>query len=932
MTDGFAGARWWKFDFHTHTPASEDYGKGPQQERLRARSPREWLLDFMRAEVDCVAVTDHNTGAWIDELKTAYGELKVEAPPDFRPLHLFPGVEINVNGGVHVLAILGPGKSRSDIDSLLGAVGLPGSGSASLEGCSSRSVVQVANAIRQAGGLAIPAHVDGHSGLFTVCKGGTLGQVFDCNAIEAAEVLDPSSQKPSVNGKRCPAWSEVLGSDSHHPSGNDGQRHPGSHYTWVKMGTPSLEGLRLALLDGAPLSIRRSDVAGEDPNDHARLVVESVEIADARYAGRGLRPLMARFSPWMTTLIGGRGTGKSTVLEMVRLGMRRKDELPAELREDFDRFASVPASRGERGALTEETRVMLTLRKDGGRFRVNWKQGGGLPAIEEEDEGGAWKESPGEVRGRFPVRIFSQKQVFALSNDPGALLRLIDEAPPVKRADWDARWQELETRFLRLRSQARELGAQLGERSRVEGELADVRRQLTVFEEGGHRELLVSYQRLGRQRRVLDDRDAELERAGESIRSSASEIEPSDLRAEDFDAAAPAEAEALGLLEEAVRKQRDLSSRLLALASDLEAFRQDWAERLRGSSWVREEEAVGGRYRALVERLEEEGVEDPTAYGALVLRRETLERKIAEFDGLENRMQQIEKQARDTLAELESWRVKRSEDRIAFLERVLQGNEFVKIEVVPFGSEGKLAEPEFRQRLGREDGRLENDILSEAGDVGLLAELYAELPDQAEARVTQVRSRIGEIKREIGAAARGETSGKRTQWFQNHVEKLRPEQIDRLALWWPEDGLKVGYRRAGTERFVPIEQGSPGQKSAAILAFLLSYGEEPILLDQPEDDLDNHLIYDLIVRQIRGNKRRRQVIVATHNPNIVVNGDAEMVIAMDHNGGQCVVVGGGTGCLQEPGVREEICRVMEGGRKAFEARYKRLLEEMDRAR
>jgi Predicted metal-dependent phosphoesterases (PHP family) len=58
------GARWWKFDFHTHTPASKDYGKGPDQAQLGLRTPREWLLDFMRAGIDCVAVTDHNSGAW----------------------------------------------------------------------------------------------------------------------------------------------------------------------------------------------------------------------------------------------------------------------------------------------------------------------------------------------------------------------------------------------------------------------------------------------------------------------------------------------------------------------------------------------------------------------------------------------------------------------------------------------------------------------------------------------------------------------------------------------------------------------------------------------------------------------------------------------------------------------------------------------------
>ena len=83
------GARWWKFDFHTHTPASVDYGKGTDQRRLRQITPKEWLLGFMRAGVDCVAVTDHNTGEWIDKLKEALQELEQEEHPEFRSLYLF---------------------------------------------------------------------------------------------------------------------------------------------------------------------------------------------------------------------------------------------------------------------------------------------------------------------------------------------------------------------------------------------------------------------------------------------------------------------------------------------------------------------------------------------------------------------------------------------------------------------------------------------------------------------------------------------------------------------------------------------------------------------------------------------------------------------------------------------------------------------------
>src|SRR5690554_2699724 len=118
----WAGAKWWKFDFHTHSPASEDYGKGPDQARYKQISCRDWLLDYMNNGIDCVAVTDHNSGAWIDPLKQALLELATEGHPNYRPLYIFPGVEITVQGNVHILAIFDRDRTTSDIDSLLGAV------------------------------------------------------------------------------------------------------------------------------------------------------------------------------------------------------------------------------------------------------------------------------------------------------------------------------------------------------------------------------------------------------------------------------------------------------------------------------------------------------------------------------------------------------------------------------------------------------------------------------------------------------------------------------------------------------------------------------------------------------------------------------------------------------------------------------------------
>ena len=86
----YPGARWWKFDLHTHTPKSMDYGKGDKGSTLTQLETKEWLLGFMRAEIDCLVITDHNTGEWIDPLKEALDELKRMQHADFRSLGPVP--------------------------------------------------------------------------------------------------------------------------------------------------------------------------------------------------------------------------------------------------------------------------------------------------------------------------------------------------------------------------------------------------------------------------------------------------------------------------------------------------------------------------------------------------------------------------------------------------------------------------------------------------------------------------------------------------------------------------------------------------------------------------------------------------------------------------------------------------------------------------
>jgi predicted ATPase len=92
---------------------------------------------------------------------------------------------------------------------------------------------------------------------------------------------------------------------------------------------------------------------------------------------------------------------------------------------------------------------------------------------------------------------------------------------------------------------------------------------------------------------------------------------------------------------------------------------------------------------------------------------------------------------------------------------------------------------------------------------------------------------------------------------------------------------------------------------------------KPIIFDQPEDDLDNEFIISNLISLFKELKLYRQVIIVTHNANLVVNADAEQVIVASNNDGNLSYV---SGSLENSSINSKICKILEGGKRAFEKR------------
>jgi ABC-type lipoprotein export system ATPase subunit len=244
----------------------------------------------------------------------------------------------------------------------------------------------------------------------------------------------------------------------------------------------------------------------------------------------------------------------------------------------------------------------------------------------------------------------------------------------------------------------------------------------------------------------------------------------------------------------------------------------------------------------------------------------------------------------------------------------------------------------YKMRMQYEDVSLNSSIVLKQSFVAFLNECISlrsgamnELVEKTVAGFKkQTKADIEDnIKNIVNEALHGNVTFKGGYDVQAFMSKL-------FAECWYELTLNVEYDGDN------LKDMSPGKRSFVILKLLLDFSEKkcPILIDQPEDNLDNRAIYGELVKYIRRKKKERQIILVTHNPNIVVGADSEEVIIANQNGKNSpntdkikfqYKIGGleysskrkndeSIPILDRCGIREHVCDILEGGEKAFRDR------------
>ena len=944
----YQGMRWFKCDLQVHTP--EDGKHWDPDDPLRLPNPRrpkkegkpdesdiqEKARCFLRRcydlKLEAIAITDHNFSAYkdnrdrflthlIEQNQTVAHEIGRE------PLWIFPGFEIDI--GYHLLCLFEPvtqGRRLDGISDILTKMGLPPDqrfqdGSPRLlrhegQNVSLRTVLKIVQ--DEYGGIVIAPHAFSDKGIVNNPANKEDYKNENLLCVEVTRYPLEVPEKPILMGEnqiwrranRQPAYIKSSDGKStlREVTGNPKPNALGYRFSWIKMSKPSIEGLRQAFLDNES-RIRLQETSPDHDHPHGRIV--SFEVAAVAF----LENQKIIFSPNLNCVIGGRGTGKSTILEYVRTAVRLEDDYLAKLEVERIRRTLQPSS-----ILTLEWRSADDV-IDRFEFR---------PGLVKAQVIGREVTDPATVFKNLDIQLFSQRQTSSLAQlddhgQPSFLLPLIDRLCGEK--------------LLRLKESEELLIARISQvlalqrlQQRIEQEQRKLEQELTELTRQWNARLAV--QEESERHRHAQDADRYLKRLQENAERLHHQWS--------------------GLLDDLIQTHSPIGSVLKNwptreyfehLDNDVEKAKIQFAQEVRDAldrysarvrqltdksrEWPVVQQEIRHVEQAFIEACARHGLQ-PNEVERLREIDAQRRSKSAEVEQKKAESERVHKEVKDLEKMLEElyglWRLQ-WQTRKKHIEELLASE---GIRQVPY-NDGKTADAkrpfiEAVIKYSADSGdfvshwnRLAPDRRTQLGrqwdDLGLeVFKLFLSQAEQIPSPWVLLESWFNDSK------VIPQSMMSYVQDIKKHLQSTQSDLWDRISLTRVKDSVDlILYRGDGTVAgSLQNRSLSDGQRNTAVLSLLLAKGTGPVFIDQPENELDSDFIFKELVPLLRHIKERRQIILTTHNANLPVNGDAELVYALEAKDGHGKKrTQGGLDCEE---VKQAILDVMEGSEEAFRKR------------
>jgi predicted ATPase len=862
-----SGATWLKADFHLHTKADKEFKYSDSEDYYFSH----YVDGLKKAEIRLGVIANHNK---FDA--TEFKALRNTAKN--KDICLLPGVELSVNdgsNGVHTLIVFSDQwlENGNDYISPFVTTMFPGKAEPEYQnenGRSDKNILQAVEELEKTGRdyFLIFAHVEQKSGLWSEMGGGKLGDFKD-KRYEAVRCKTLGFQKVRTHDKpdavcraKVKSWlgtwypAEVEGSDckSIADIGN-------GKSCYLKLGAFSFDAVKFALVDkGSRVAVT--------PVQHGHSRIQNIRFTGGTLAGQQIN-----FSPELNTMIGIRGSGKSSILEVIRYAL----EIPFGEKSGDKKYKEdlVKYTMGSGGKVE-----MDVIDRHGRRYTIS-KVLGEDTNIEDSGQhlqGVAIRESI----LRKPI-YFGQKDLS--STGEGFEKDLVNKLLGSKR---DEVLLKISTQKVKVIDAVRNLTSGLG--------LDDlIKEQNDIKKDADHQLKFYADHKVEEKLQKRLDFDADVKQIDATI-------EAVDLFSQDVSSISTDHESVLSSKNDYVSKHNAelfeklktiLETKYLSLISQLKIWEQDNpAVQQQLKDLQTEMKAIRKGMvdefaeieRKLSEELKESGNTNisseeflslKTKRSKAVTRIGELQKQKEEFSG---HQETLLKEAK-TLNDLwhEEFLLIKSE-----LEKIEKESSSISIDSLYKGDRADFIDTmkEYCKGSGLRDTTFQG-IASQYSD---FASIYKDL-DNAK-----------------------KSFGSNPQLFTDRLL----ENLESALTYQIPNKFIIKYR--GKE----LQHHSLGQRASALILFVLSLKEnDVIIIDQPEDDLDNQTIYEDVIKLIRDMKPEVQFIFATHNPNIPVLGDAELVHACSFMDEKVTVQ---SGSVDAQNTQKLIVNIMEGGQEAFNRR------------
>lgn len=873
-----SGARFYRGDLHIHSYGASHDVQDP------GMTPEAIVKTALAENLSLIAITDHN------EIANVAAAIKASAGTS---LFVVPGIELSTPEG-HLLVYFG---SVDELAEYYGKVNLAGRGTPDSR-CQT-SLLDCLKAIDPSKGFAILAHVDGGAGLEQkvagypphkadiICEPSLLGlELLSAKSPISFSESDPIPERAQYGKKRIESLklgakqylARVLFSDSHKLSSLGKNTNQQSRMTRLKMDSPTFEGLRVAMQDAD------ARVRIEDEIPDAVPYVLGISLEGGFLDGQALH-----FSRNLNCIIGGRGAGKSTAFECVRC---------------------ISTARSESKLIDSEIWPE--------RLNIVWVDQAGQQHIllRRIEESSVNVNDPDFGPTVFPIESYGQNETAQTStraqSDPRALLNYLDQFLNLEALKLEN--QQLRDGLLQNQTDIEKARVQVGRIPDYKKLLANVQQQLKALESAHAHEVVALERKVAEERVIREHIEKQVQQVLSQIKTqSVSELIKGVRQLAQADQLKVGSAEYKRIVELAGNFETSTKSVEHDITTKAETFSAEVKKQL--DTWKSSEYKIVSDIETKRKALQDQGIKLDMAYiKKLTTDESSHKQSLQNLQTWDTRLKELTKARIELLTRRSAVLSKITAIRVAYATKANKalGGALSDLTVVVRFSPDALSE-EAEQIIQQ----AMNWRTVQVPRAALIVEQVT-IPKLLDCIRKKDPNPITAIVGKDGI-----------QPF-NKAEALeildvlvQPANLFRLQRCETDDRPRITVTKVTTAGGKPQSRDfaklSLGQQQSVLLALMLSSDSNmPLIIDQPEDNLDSEFIFHSLVPVLRAAKERRQVIIVTHNPNIAVLGDAELIIALKSTSDKSMIVARGS--IDEPRTKKMVCQILEGAEEAFRRR------------